>query len=637
MDPLNVVLKGSKGMLNLKLVQRPLIPEDAKLEATFRFKMDMSHIKEWRKSGQNVEARMCRLDSYDAYQSWPNSLSFKVNGRQAFSIKEPKPGHKRRDLPHRISANLKPGVNTFEVEVKDQNVQRYALALVRTSPLVPREMCKHVPCLGVEDCKQRVKDLLFSSMLEGCVEEFQAAASDRSRLLCPITMSRIRTPARGKKCRHLQCFDLEAYLVSNQRMSVMNKRWLCPVCNLNVKPPGDLFIDTFIVQILAETGECDEEVAFDSTASWTVTAVAASPVSDSEDELPIVTEAPPRTVENGNASDVAVSDEEPEGSPDHSDVEAVDMAGSEDNDVDEAGAANAEEDNDVDEAGAANAEDNDVGDRGAANAEDNDVGDRGAADAEDNDVDICSNAGDSDMDDGGAANAEDNDIDEVPAKKAPEWTLLEDAELCGDVLDEAKMTEVEAKDKAAQMKNCFGFTYSKKVTMPAMMTFFAKDGAGKGWTAAKGWRSWQKAVELDDRPNATPAGSPSASSMGVEASPDASGSPDDSDDSDVEGGPAPDCQSDPYMMPMKDDDDVDEDFVATLTGSPTDGDQSVKSSGSNGHRTKLMSMIKTPAPLASPTPGIEIASPGEASDPDDPLGLSKHMSPKQRVTMVDIP
>merc|ERR1719326_2428368 len=61
------------------------------------------------------------------------------------------------------------------------------MALVRSSPMVPKEMCRSVPCHGVEDCKQRVKDLLFSSMLEGCVEEFQAAASDHSRLLCPIS------------------------------------------------------------------------------------------------------------------------------------------------------------------------------------------------------------------------------------------------------------------------------------------------------------------------------------------------------------------------------------------------------------------------------------------------------------------
>merc|ERR1719440_599429 len=120
---------------------------------------------------------------------------------------------------------------------------------------------------------------MFSSMLDGCVEEFQATASDRSRLTCPISLSRIKTPARGKKCRHLQCFDLEAYLVSNQKMAAINKRWRCPICDHLVKPPGDLFIDTLFVSVLSETGELDEEVAFDSSATWTVTAVAEAPAS----------------------------------------------------------------------------------------------------------------------------------------------------------------------------------------------------------------------------------------------------------------------------------------------------------------------------------------------------------------------
>jgi len=462
MDPLNVVMKGSKGMLTLKLVQRPLIPDDAKTEASFKFKVDFSQIKEWRKKGDNVEARMCRLDSYNSYQTWPSSMTVKVNGKSAFEIKEAKPGHKRRDLPHRISANLKPGVNAFEVSLKDTDVQKYALALVRTSPLGPREICKTVPCVGVEDCKQRVTELLFSSMLEGCVEDFQAAVSDRSRLICPISIERIRTPARGKKCRHLQCFDLEAYLVSNQKMAAINKRWLCPICDLVVKPPGDLFIDTYVVQILAETGERDEEVAFDSTASWTVTSVAASPAEDSEDELPVVYK-PPSTEKavgedeaiDDDSSDVAIA-EDPPGSPDQSpdqsdDVDAVDPA-----------------------------------------------------------------------------NAEDNG---------------DDADVHGKEDD-----------------------------------------------------------EIEDRPSGTGEGEPSGSPLASSPANWGSNSPESEGE--------PECHTDPYMMMMKEDDDVDEDFVATLR----DGDQSEKSSRSNGHSLKLsMSMIATPAPLASPA----IGSPGEAADEDE--------------------
>jgi len=458
MDPLNVVAKGSKGILILKLVQKPVVSEDAKLEANFKFKLDVSQIKEWRKLGDNVEARMVRLDNYDAFQDWPNSLTFKVNGREAFVIKEGQAGHKRRDLPRRIAANLKPGVNVVEVAMKDENVQRYAIALVRTTPLPPREMCKHVRCRAVEECKQRVKDLLFSSILEGCVEEFSCAGSDRSRLICPITLTKIRTPARGKKCKHLQCFDLEAYLMANQKMAVMNKRWLCPVCDMSTKPPGDLFIDTFLVQVLAETSEMAEEVAFDGDANWTVTAMR-EPASDDSEPEPADTPAKACEVADGGdlsddeCSDVAMA-EDLSGNVDGSDVEALEPCAGSDVDVD-------------------------------------------------------------------AANGEDGDQD----------------------------------------------------------------------------------LELDDRPSSAPTGSPLEDNGNA--------------DSDAEAQEDIDATFDPYMMSTKDDDDVDEDFVATLRASPRDDEQASKSSRS-------YASIATPAPLASPILG----SPGEASDqdPDDPLGVDKHLN-----------
>ena len=45
-------------------------------------------------------------------------------------------------------------------------------------------------------------------------------------LKCPITCKRISLPARGHDCKHIQCFDLEAYLQINCERG----NWRCPVC-----------------------------------------------------------------------------------------------------------------------------------------------------------------------------------------------------------------------------------------------------------------------------------------------------------------------------------------------------------------------------------------------------------------------
>ena len=47
-----------------------------------------------------------------------------------------------------------------------------------------------------------------------------------TRFRCPITCKRMSLPARGHDCRHLQCFDLEAYL----RLNGDRGLWQCPVC-----------------------------------------------------------------------------------------------------------------------------------------------------------------------------------------------------------------------------------------------------------------------------------------------------------------------------------------------------------------------------------------------------------------------
>ena len=48
----------------------------------------------------------------------------------------------------------------------------------------------------------------------------------RISLKCPISGKRMSLPARGQECKHLQCFDLEAYL----RLNGDRGSWKCPVC-----------------------------------------------------------------------------------------------------------------------------------------------------------------------------------------------------------------------------------------------------------------------------------------------------------------------------------------------------------------------------------------------------------------------
>jgi len=293
MDPFNPLMEGRKGLLKLLRLIPPLVPKGAKGEARFQFRLKFTELDKWKRAGQQVEARMCCLDDCDVQQAWPQWLACKLNGRPAFEIEAAASAaagaassddvkRRRRDTPQRLLGFVRPGTNTFEISLMDREIERFALAVVRTAPRSPAVLRKRVPQLGLDDCRQRVHQILFSSLVQSTSEDVVCPGSDRSRLTCPITLARMKTPARGRRCQHLQCFDVEAYLTVNSRMA-FNQRWLCPVCNATTRP-AELFIDAYLLRVLAKTADCDEEVAFNASGKWSVTAQAEPPAPSSDEE-----------------------------------------------------------------------------------------------------------------------------------------------------------------------------------------------------------------------------------------------------------------------------------------------------------------------------------------------------------------
>uniref|UniRef100_A0A182MRW5 SP-RING-type domain-containing protein n=1 Tax=Anopheles culicifacies TaxID=139723 RepID=A0A182MRW5_9DIPT len=72
-----------------------------------------------------------------------------------------------------------------------------------------------------------------------------SATSAKVSLKCTVTSKRITLPARGHDCKHIQCFDLEAYLALNCERG----NWRCPVCNKPALTEG-LEIDQYMWAIL---------------------------------------------------------------------------------------------------------------------------------------------------------------------------------------------------------------------------------------------------------------------------------------------------------------------------------------------------------------------------------------------------
>mmetsp|Transcript_3137 Transcript_3137/g.5918 ORF Transcript_3137/g.5918 Transcript_3137/m.5918 type:complete len:542 (-) Transcript_3137:83-1708(-) len=71
-------------------------------------------------------------------------------------------------------------------------------------------------------------------------------------LNCPLSCGRIETAARGKMCKHPQCFDLLTFIEFSHQSHV----WQCPVC-LKALPLNEIVVDEEMNRILRE---CNEDV-----------------------------------------------------------------------------------------------------------------------------------------------------------------------------------------------------------------------------------------------------------------------------------------------------------------------------------------------------------------------------------------
>ena len=53
------------------------------------------------------------------------------------------------------------------------------------------------------------------------------------RLTDPFSWDFIKTPVRGHKCNHAQCFDLKTFI--SLMFSAKNRTWKCPLCTKDAR------------------------------------------------------------------------------------------------------------------------------------------------------------------------------------------------------------------------------------------------------------------------------------------------------------------------------------------------------------------------------------------------------------------
>jgi hypothetical protein len=103
------------------------------------------------------------------------------------------------------------------------------------------------------------------------------SSSMKVSLRCPLMLARISIPVKGRKCLHVQCFDLEDFLTYTRR----SPKFACPVCNKPNAMPSELVVSPYIERALLMFS-CDE-VEVGSDGSLTAVAEQRSGVRSDDD------------------------------------------------------------------------------------------------------------------------------------------------------------------------------------------------------------------------------------------------------------------------------------------------------------------------------------------------------------------
>ena len=148
-------------------------------------------------------------------------------------------------------------VLTYRVEIHEQAVAdtRFGVCVVQRRS--PQQLSSQCPRLSLEQCHKHVR-----SYFEAAGEVIMVSTT--ISLHCPLSLSRITTPARARSCTHIQCFDLCSFLGINAN----SPKFLCPVCS-QPAPYTALVVDTLMEAILHSPASANySEVALAPDGSW---------------------------------------------------------------------------------------------------------------------------------------------------------------------------------------------------------------------------------------------------------------------------------------------------------------------------------------------------------------------------------
>lgn len=208
-----------------------------------------------------------------AENTWPSGVAILVNGTAVDMRKKKYHG---KDMPVDITSSITEGKNSISIAISqipqdDESTYAFGLEDIHiTNDSIIRSAIETVSWLEARD-----HILQRSGLVDPDVQILDSTIT--LDLTDPYSSSLCQTPARGRACRHNQCFDLEIFLSTRSSKAPTEPcgpdQLRCPICGADARPKN-LFIDGFLVKIREELEQRKrldvKAIVLDETGSWDI-------------------------------------------------------------------------------------------------------------------------------------------------------------------------------------------------------------------------------------------------------------------------------------------------------------------------------------------------------------------------------
>ena len=213
------------------------------MDRLIRISAEVAKELEEKHGDSRVEVRCLRLDGRGAFNTWPAHVKVKVNDEEVLC--QPDTVYfKVQKGPLDVSDYLHVGDNVLHFwRYEDPEYFAVAVFLVRATSST--QLLGQIVAASAR--------LSFDAGLQAVVNSISSDEDLRQEstpvsVKCPISLRYIKTAVRGSGCTHVQCYDLETFLV------IFGKNAQCPECG---KPVTSFVVDDFITQLSRQAEEKD--------------------------------------------------------------------------------------------------------------------------------------------------------------------------------------------------------------------------------------------------------------------------------------------------------------------------------------------------------------------------------------------